>query len=131
MSKKIFEVLRSTVGNICKRTKCRYINKGFSVKNLDVYRNDVNFDVNFINEVITTKDKSITEVYLDNNDIYFGYVKLTKKINEDNENFVNKDIVRESVYSSINRTIQQEYSKYLKNTKHKVKVNYKLLDLIK
>ncbi len=105
--------------------------KGFSVKNLDVYRNDVNFDVNFINEVITTKDKSITEVYLDNNDIYFGYVKLTKKINEDNENFVNKDIVRESVYSSINRTIQQEYSKYLKNTKHKVKVNYKLLDLIK
>ncbi len=105
--------------------------KGFSVKNLDVYRNDTNLDVNFINEVITTKDKSVTEVYLDNNDIYFGYVKLTKKMDEDNENFVNKDIVRESVYSSINRTIQQEYSKYLKNTKHKVKVNYKLLDLIK
>ncbi len=107
------------------------IDKGFSIKNLDIYKNNKNFDENFVKEVIYTKDKNITKLYIDNDSLYFGYIKLTKKLDENDKNFINKDIIRGNIYNNINKNIQLEYSKYLKNIKHKVKINYKLLNLIK
>lgn len=106
-------------------------NKGFDTENIDIYRNSEKLDKNFIDEIFTKNDKNITKIYSNDNNLYFGYVKSTKKISEGSENFITKDVVGGNVYNSMSKDVQQLYIKYLRDVKHKIKVNYKLLDLIK
>lgn len=109
------------------------INKlnGFKVSDIDIRRNMKNFNERFINEILLNKDKYLTKVYEDGNSLYFGYINSTKKLYDGDKDFVSKDVMEERAYENMARSIEQNYINYLETIKYDVKINYKLLDLIK
>lgn len=106
---------------------------GFSITNAEISKNGNNdkYDINFVNSILNTEKNNATEIFIDDTNIYFAYIKDDKLIKEDSEFFVSKYSIEDNLKSLINNNIQKEYIEYLKNTKYKVKINYKLLNLIK
>lgn len=107
------------------------LNSGFSSNNLDIYRNTDGYDKSFINEIIFGKIGATTEIYMDENNLYFAHINSTKTLKNDNKDFISRESIEENTYDSMAESLQATYVEYLGNVKHKVKVNYKLLDLIK
>lgn len=107
------------------------LNKGFTVKNAQISKHNKDYNVDFVKNVLDANIKSVTKVFTDNDSVYFAYIQNEGLINESNDNFIDKESVKYELANSINNSIHKTYIDYLQNIKYKVKLNYKLLDLIR
>ena len=108
-------------------------NKGFKVTNIKItkHENNAKYQQEFINNIIKLQDKGVSDVFVDNNSGYFGYIKNVGIIDQNNDNFIDKDSIKYEIISSVADDIYVKYMQYLQNAKYKVKINYNLLDLIR
>ena len=72
-----------------------------------------------------------SNVFVNDDYAFFAKIKDSGIINENDDDFIDKESIRYELESSFGNNIQNIYINYLSNYKYKVKVNYKLLDLIK
>ena len=107
------------------------LNKGFTVKNAQISKHNKDYNVDFVKNVLDANIKSVTKMFTDNDSVYFAYIQNEGLINESDDNFIDKESVKYELANSINNSIHKTYIDYLQNIKYKVKLNYKLLDLIR
>ena len=106
--------------------------KGFKIKKDKVSKNkESNYDKNFVDEVLASKNMETTGVFLNENDVYFAFVNDEGIVGEDDDSFVSINLVEQDLEASMLDDIKRQYTGYLTNKKYNVKVNYKLLDLIR
>ena len=108
-------------------------NRSFKITNIKITKNENNtkYQQEFINNILKLQNKDVSDVYVDNNTIYFGYIKNVGIIDQNNDNFIDNDSIKYEIMSSVADDIYLKYMQYLQNTKYKVKINYNLLDLIR
>lgn len=107
-------------------------NKGFKFVNLDISKKSItDYDIDFINNVLNTEKGKITDIFVDNNKVYFAYIRNNKVYTKNSEYFTSNEELQNYFYTSLNEDLKNHYINYLQNVKYQVKINYKLLNLIK
>lgn len=106
-----------------------FINNGFDVENIKITNNYDNYGKDFIDNILSSNTYS--DVFVDDNYVFFAKIKDSGIISKNEDGFVDKENIRYELESSFANDIQNLYINYLNKYKYKVKVNYKLLDLIK
>ena len=106
-----------------------FINNGFDVENIKITNNYDKYGKDFIDNILSSNTYS--DVFVDDNYVFFAKIKDSGVISKNEDGFVDKENIRYELESSFANDIQNLYINYLNKYKYKVKVNYKLLDLIK
>lgn len=108
------------------------INLGFKSKKVNKFNYRIsNYNEDFIRIVMNSSNGNITKVFIDDKNIYFAYTKSTGVLDRNNKNYISKDSITEEFVKYNEEIILESYMSYLKNNKYKMRINYKLLDLIK
>lgn len=109
------------------------VNKSFKTTNVKITKNENNtkHKKDFLDNILKLQHKDVSDIFIDNNNIYFGYIKNVGIIDQNSDVFIDKDSIKYEIMSSVADDIYLKYMQYLQTTKYNVKVNYNLLDLIR
>lgn len=108
------------------------ISNGFKIKNIKgITKRDEEYDDGFLISVMATKKGGVTGVFADDKYLYFAFVRAEGALTKDNKQYVNISDVKEKLFEEDNDRLFRYYKNYLKDKKYKLRINYKLLDLIK
>ncbi len=129
--KYIDDECKRIIGSYIKESKNDrfFINNGFDVEDIKITNNYDKYGKDFTNNVLDSNTYS--NVFVNDDYAFFAKIKDSGIINENDDDFIDKESIRYELESSFGNNIQNIYINYLSNYKYKVKVNYKLLDLIK
>ena len=122
---------KEVVSNYIKENKNRqfFVNKGFTSKNYKITRTLSDFNEDFVKNVLSSDKYS--NVFIDGDFVYFAKINSSGFITDKDSNFVSKEDIKNNINILFGDDVRNAYFNYLNNYKYKVKVNYKLLDLIK
>lgn len=108
------------------------INLGFKLKKVNKFNYRISdYDEDFIKIVMSSSNSNITKVFIDSKNIYFAYIENSGILDKNNKNYISKDYIIKEFEKYNEEIILESYMNYLKNNKYKLRINYKLLDLIK
>lgn len=102
------------------------LNNGFKAQNRLVSRYVIS-RTNLIKDVFTLKENDLTNVYKQDDRVYFALVGKDQEIDPKDANYLTKDTLDLNMTRSLSSSFRNTYFNYLENNKYKVKINQKLL----
>ena len=133
------EIRLEKVKEIAEDYKKRGFNSNFLISNgftIIKNKNKVNhkseeYNKDFLEDIMATKSGNITGIFEDENNIYFAFVKSEGILTANDKDYVDIDNIKKMLVKSDNDKLLIDYTNYLRDQKYKLRINYKLLDLIK
>ena len=133
------EIRLEKVKEIAEDYKKRGFNSNFLISNgftIIKNKNKVNhkseeYNKDFLEGIMATKSGNITGIFEDENNIYFAFVKSEGILTANDKDYVDIDNIKKMLVKSDNDKLLIDYTNYLRDQKYKLRINYKLLDLIK
>jgi hypothetical protein len=103
---------------------------GFSSKKVELTRINKEYDDDFIKNVFSKKKNEVTDIFQDEEKVYFAIIKDEIELKLDDENYTPMQTIFKDISESVMSSVQVDYMKYLKEVRYKVKINKKLLKLL-
>lgn len=108
------------------------VSKNFKIQNKrGVVKKSENYNKDFLAAVMKTKKGKVTGVFADDKVLYFAFVRAEGVLTKDNKQYTDATEIRKELFEEDSDRLFRYYTSYLRDKKYKLRVNYKLLDLIK
>lgn len=96
-----------------------------------ITKNSKDYDKDFLASVMKAKKGEVTKVFADDKVLYFAFIRAEGVLTKENKQYIDITEVKKGLSEENNDRLFRYYTNYLRDKKYKLKVNYKLLDLIK
>lgn len=105
---------------------------GFSSRRVDrLNSRATGYNEEFLKEVMNAKNGSLSAVYSDDKTFYFAHIVGGGVFEKNQKQYTNIQTLEEKIRNSMGENVLSDYLNYLRFDKYKIKINGKLLDLLK